>query len=156
MATTPLLGRDVYLALAAVGWADGKLSDQAADAILGAAAEEGLDLDDLERIRAAVQAPVDLGRVDRANMSKSDRLYVYAVASFIASLDGEVSAERRERLAALGTLLAVPEQPRNRADAIMRELTTGADGSAQLDLRALRRTLDDKLEAARRARQSDR
>ena len=39
MATNPILGLDVYIALAAVGWADGQLTRQAADAILRTAAE---------------------------------------------------------------------------------------------------------------------
>src|SRR5262249_21185453 len=39
------LGRDVFLALAAVGWADGKLDEEEADAIVRTALEEGLELD---------------------------------------------------------------------------------------------------------------
>ncbi len=152
MATNPILGRDVYLALAAVGWADGQLTQEAADAILRTAAEEGLSLEDLERIRAAVNTPNDVGVVDRMNMSKADRLYVYAVASWIASLDGPVSPAAEQALEKLGSALGVPAQPRQRADEIMREIAAADDRPDRFDLRALRQTLAERLEAAHRAR----
>lgn len=152
MATNPILGPDVYLALAAVGWADGQLTQQAADAILRTAAEEGIASDDLQRIREAVQSPTDVGVVDRMDMSKADRLYVYAVASWIASLDGLVSDAAQQALAKLGEALGVPEAPRRHADQIMREIAGEERRPERFDLRALRSTLDERLEAARRAR----
>jgi hypothetical protein len=154
MATNPILGRDVYLALAAVGWADGRLTDAAADAILRTAAEEGLGLEDLEQIRQAVKTATDVGVVDRMNMSKADRLYVYAVASWIASLDGHVSPAEQEALAKLGTALGVPESPRRHADEVMREIAAQESRPDRFDLRALRQTLDERLDAAQKARQA--
>ena len=41
-AETPTMGRDVFLALAAIGWADGNLDADEADAIVSAAVEVGL------------------------------------------------------------------------------------------------------------------
>ena len=152
MATNPILGPDVYLALAAVGWADGQLTEQAADAILRTAAEEGIGIEDLERIRYAVKTPTDIGVVDRMNMSKADRLYVYAVASWIASLDGHVSDAERDALAKLGAALGVPEAPRRHADEVMREIAAREERPERFDLRALRQTLDERLDAAREAR----
>lgn len=152
MATNPILGRDVYLALAAVGWADGQLTDEAADAILRTAAEEGLGLEDLEQIRLAVGTPTDVGVVDRMNMSKADRLYVYAVASWIASLNGDVSEAEEQALAKLGAALGVPEAPRRRADEIMREIAAQDQRPDRFDLRALRDTLAQRLDAAHQAR----
>lgn len=155
MATNPILGRDVYLALAAVGWADGQLTEAAADAILRTAAEEGLGLDDLEQIRQAVKTANDVGVVDRMNMSKADRLYVYAVASWIASLDGQVSEAAGEALAKLGAALGVPEAPRRHADQIMREIAAEESRPDRFDLRALRKTLDERLDAAQKARRAE-
>ncbi|MBK7582495.1 MAG: TerB family tellurite resistance protein [Myxococcales bacterium] len=152
MATNPILGLDVYIALAAVGWADGELTRQAADAILRTAVEEGLDIESLQRLEEAVKSPVDVGVVDRMNMSKSDRLFVYAVASWIATLDGEASVRTREALTQLATALGVPEPPRQRADEILREIAGEDNRPDRFDVRTLRETLDARLDAARAAR----
>jgi hypothetical protein len=156
MATNPILGRDVYLALAAVGWADGQLTSEAADAIVRTALEEGIELDVVSEIEAATKKPIDVGVVDRMRMSKSDRLYVYAVASWIAALDGSPGEKAQGALKKLARELGVPEAPRVHADAIMREIATQDDRPARFDLRTLRRTLDDVLEEAAAARKKKR
>lgn len=150
--TNPILGRDVYLALAAVGWADGRLTREAADAIVRTALEEGLELDDVAAIEEATKEPVELGEIDRMKMSKADRLYVYAVASWIATLDGSLSARSKDALEKLGDVLGIPETPRVRADEIMREVSARADRPERFDLLSLRRTLDERLREARRMR----
>lgn len=154
MATNPILGLDVYVALAAVGWADGQLTRQAADAILRTAAEEGLDIESLQKLEEAVAKPVDVGVVDRMNMSKSDRLFVYAVASWIATLDGEASVRTQEALSQLARALGVPDAPRQRADEILRELASQESRPERFDVRTLRFTLDERLDAAHAARLS--
>ena len=85
------LGRDVFIALAAVGWADGNLDAEEADAIVRTATEEGLEIDEIAEIEAATKSKVELGVIDRGNMTKEDRLFVYAVASWMTRLDGVVS-----------------------------------------------------------------
>ncbi|MEI9953558.1 MAG: hypothetical protein WDO74_32400 [Pseudomonadota bacterium] len=75
------LGRDVYLALAAVGWADGQLDREEADAIVRTALEEGLELEQIAEIEEATKNPIDIGVIERKNLSKEDRLFVYGVAS---------------------------------------------------------------------------
>jgi uncharacterized membrane protein YebE (DUF533 family) len=152
MAETNRLGRDVFLALAAVGWADGQLTREAADAIVRAALEEGLELDEIKSIEEATKAPVDIGIVDRMGMSKADRLYVYAVASWIASLDGKVTENEEAALGKLGAALSVPEAPRKHADAIMRQIASEGDRPLRFDLGRLRTTLAERLEEAHRAR----
>lgn len=152
MATNPILGRDVYLALAAVGWADGQLTTAAADAIVRAALEEGLDLDTIGEIEEATKSPQEIGVIDRLKMSKSDRLYVYAVASWITQLDGAVTDAERSALEKLGRALGVPEAPRRHADTIMQEIAAGGDRPDRFDLLVLRRRLDEELQSARAAR----
>lgn len=93
----PRLGRDVYLALAAVGWADGKLDQEEADAIVRTALEEGLDITEIAEIEAATKEPIDLGVIDRKNLSKEDRLFVYGVACWLTRLDGIVTESRPKR-----------------------------------------------------------
>jgi uncharacterized protein YciI len=156
MATNPILGRDVYLALAAVGWADGQLTSEAADAIVRTALEEGLELDVVAEIEAATKKPIDVGVVDRMRMSKSDRLYVYAVASWIAALDHAPSEKAQVALKKLARELGVPEPPRVHADAIMKDIAAQDDRPARFDLRALRRTLDEMLEEAAAVRRRNR
>jgi uncharacterized membrane protein YebE (DUF533 family) len=152
MATNRILGRDVYLALAAVGWADGQLDTEEADAIVRAALEEGLELDVIAEIEAATKKPTEMGVIDRLHMSKSDRLYVYAVASWITRLDGVITEEEEKVLTKLGEQLGVPEAPRRHADEILQELTAEDQKPARFDLIKLRTILDERLSAAQAAR----
>jgi uncharacterized membrane protein YebE (DUF533 family) len=148
------LGRDVYIALAAVGWADGQLDQEEADAIVRTALEEGLELEEIQEIEEATKNPVDIGVIDRKDMSKEDRLFVYAVASWITRIDGKVSSEETDALAKLGAALKVPDAPRKHADAIAQEVVDLSDDDrpARYDLFALRRIIGERLRAAQAAR----
>jgi hypothetical protein len=154
VATRPILGRDVYLALAAVAWADGQLTQEAGDAIVRTALEEGLDLDTVQEIEEAVKSPQTVGSIDRLTMSKSDRLFVYAVASWITLLDGRVTEREEEVLSRLATVLSVPAVPRAHADAIMKEIASKGNRPDKFDLFGLRRRLDEELELAHAARRA--
>jgi uncharacterized membrane protein YebE (DUF533 family) len=148
------LGRDVFMALAAVGWSDGKLDPEEADAIVRTALEEGLDLDEIAAIEKATREPLDLSFIDRSQMTKADRLFVYAVASWMVRLDGVLHEGEVAALAKLGDLLKIPEAPRERADAIMREIGDLPEGDRPLryDLPLLRNTLVERLAEAQRMR----
>lgn len=152
MATTPILGRDVYMALAAVGWADGQLTPEAADAIVRTALEEGLDVEEVAAIEEATQNKIGMVEIDRMDMTKADRLYVYAVASWIATLDGPVSSRGESALTTLGDALGIPEAPRQHADSIMREVADLADRrSASISSRCARRSTRGSTRLAKRA-----
>ncbi|RLB59251.1 MAG: hypothetical protein DRI90_15635 [Deltaproteobacteria bacterium] len=146
------MGKDIYLALAAVGWADGQLTTPAADAIVRTALDEGLEFEEVAEIEAATKSPINVGQIDHMEMTKADRLYVYAVASWIAELDGKATDAERVALARLGNELRIPDAPRQRADEIMQEIAAHADRPERFDLLSLRRTLDARLEEARQAR----
>ena len=150
----PRLGRDVYIALAAIGWADGNLDPEEADAIVRTALEEGLELDEIEEIEKATKEPLDIGVIDRRNMSKEDRLFVYAIASWMTRLDGKVTDTETAALAKLGQALKVPERPLYHADQIAQEVAAMPEGDrpARYDLVALRRIIGDRLRAAQAAR----
>lgn len=150
--TKPLLGRDVYLALAAVGWADGTLDAEEADAIVRTALEEGLDLDAIAEIEEATKKPMEMGVIDRLTMSKADRLYVYAVASWITRLDGVITVEEEAVLTKLGSALGIPDGPRKHADEVLAEIAAGGDRPARFDLLTLRTTLEERLATAQAAR----
>ena len=148
------LGRDVFLALAAVGGADGKLDEEEADAIVRTAVEEGLSMDEIEEIDAATKTPGDIGKIDRTTMSKADRLFVYAVAAWMTRLDGVEAEEEKAALDRLGTALRIPDGPRAHADEIAREIASLPEGDRphRYDLPRLRKTLADRLQAAHEAR----
>jgi uncharacterized membrane protein YebE (DUF533 family) len=153
-ATAIKLNRDIFLALAAIAWADGKLDPDEADAIVRAAVEAGLDLEEIEAIEAATRERIDLGAVDRAPLSKEDRLFVYAIACWIARLDGTVTDEEAEALATLGERLGVPEKPRAHAESIAREVAALPEGDrpSRYDLLRLRTTIGERLRQAQEAR----
>jgi uncharacterized membrane protein YebE (DUF533 family) len=143
------LGRDVYLALAAVGWADGQLDQEEADAIVRTALEEGLDLAEIAEIEEATKSPLDLGVIDRKNLSKQDRLFVYGVASWITRLDGVVSEGEQAALRKLAEVLKVPEKPRAVVDGIAQDVANLSDDRpARYDLLALRRIIGERLAAS--------
>lgn len=148
------LGRDVYLALAAVGWADGQLDSEEADAIVRTAAEEGLPLEAIAEIEAATKKPLDIGVIDCSGMSKEDRLFVYAVASWMTRLDGLVTETEQSALKSLGDALKIPEPPRKQADAIAQDVAMMPEGDRpdRFDLRKVRQILGERLAKAEAAR----
>ena len=148
------LGRDVFLALAAVGWSDGKLDAEEADAIVRTALEEGLEIEEIAAIEQATRAPIDLSFIDRAKLSKADRLFVYAVASWMVRLDGVVDDRELDALRRLGDLLKLPDRPREHADMIALEIADLPEGDrpSRYELGALRKTISERLAQAQRAR----
>jgi uncharacterized membrane protein YebE (DUF533 family) len=145
----PRLGRDVYVALAAVGWADGKLDQEEADAIVRTALEEGLDITEIAEIEAATKEPIDLGVIDRKNLSKEDRLFVYGVACWLTRLDGVVTEAESAALLKLGEALKIPEKPRAIVDGIAQEVANrGDDRPLRYDLLGLRTAIGDRLKSS--------
>jgi len=143
----------VYVALAAVGWADGKLEADEADAIVRCAVEEGLELEEIAEIEAATKSPIDLGVIDRSSLSKEDRLYVYGVAAWIARMDGVVSDGEKAALKKLGDALKVPDRPREIVDHIVEKVAAESDNRpSRYDLGALRTIIGERLKAAEQQR----
>ncbi|HMI86979.1 MAG TPA: DUF533 domain-containing protein [Polyangiaceae bacterium] len=149
--TETRLGRDVFLALAAVGWADGKLDADEADAIVRTAAEEGLPIEQIAEIEAATKKPIDMGTIDRSGLTKEDRLFVYAVASWMTRLDGKMTAGELDSLAKLGGVLAISEAARSQADSIAQDVAflPAGDRPDRYDLARLRKILGARLLAAK-------
>ncbi len=152
--TEARLRSDIFIALAAIAWADGELDPDEADAIVRAAVDEGLSLEDIAAIEEATKERIDLGVVDRSGLSKDDRLFVYAIACWIARMDGKVTDAESDALAKLGERLGLPERPRVHAEAVAREVAEmpAGDRPARYDLVALRRILGERLSKAQAAR----
>ncbi len=131
--------KDVFLALAAVGWADGNLDADEADAIVKAALEAGLDLKDIEPIEDATQSRVELSSIDTSNMNATDKRFVLAVACWIASLDGELARGEAETIAEIAKQLGIDAEERNDLEIMVRQVAyeSGGDSPFQYDLGAL-------------------
>jgi hypothetical protein len=148
------LGRDVFMALAAIIWADGKRHPDEADALVRAALEEGLEVEQISEIEDATKNPVSMGDVDLTKLTKEDRLFIYAVASWMSRIDGHLDPKEVEALDRLGAVLKIPEKPREHADRIAREvaaLPTG-DSPSRYDLPRVRKLIAERLAEARRLR----
>jgi uncharacterized membrane protein YebE (DUF533 family) len=150
------LAKDVFVALAAIAWADGELDPEEADAIVRAAVDEGLELEEIAEIESVTQHRIDLGRVERAGLSKEDKLFIYALASWIARIDGKVTDEEQRALASLGDKLGVPERPRAAVEQVAREVAEMPEGDrpARYDLAKVRRLLAERLSASQAAREA--
>ena len=135
--------KDVFVALAAIGWADGTLDPDEADAIVRAAVDVGLELEEIAAVEEATRAKVDLGIIDRAALAKDDRVFVYAIACWIANLDGVVTDDESGALASLAEALGVPERTRAHAERLAREVAALPEGDrpARYDLGKLRSML---------------
>jgi uncharacterized membrane protein YebE (DUF533 family) len=155
MAEEGRLGRDVFIALAAVGWADGKLDQDEADAIVQLAAEEGLELEEIAEIEAATKEPVEVGKIQTRDMSKADRLYVYACAAWIARVDGVVAPEEITALNKVAEALRLPDKPRERADRIAMEVgkRSGTNEPGFYDIPKLRKAIRAGLAMAKKLRE---
>jgi hypothetical protein len=162
----PSLPEDAFLALAAVAWADGRLDPDEADAIVRAAADEGISIEGLESIEGSVKAyrerphdgprdgphdgkrgDPDLSFLDRSNMTKHDRVFLYGVACWISQLDRIVTPEESDTLQRLGERLGVPDRLRARAEELTREIASLPDGDRpdRYDLARLRERIGDRL-----------
>lgn len=141
------INKNVFLALSAVAWADGKIESDEADAIVRAAIDCGIDLDDVAEIEAAAATPVDLASIDVPSMNKEDRLFVYAVACWIGDIDGELSESESKTLSALAEALGVPEKLRARAEALVKEVAALPEDRrpARYDLDRLRALIGERL-----------
>ncbi len=144
------LGRDVFIALAAIGWADGNLDSEEADAIVRVAAEEGLELEEIVEIENATKSEVTLDSVDLTEISTEDRLFIYAAATWMTRLDGEVSAGELDTLKDLGAKLRLPDKTCRAVDHIAQDVALMDDGDrpARFDLLKLRTILANRLKAA--------
>jgi hypothetical protein len=111
------LSKRSFLALAAVGWADGSLQRIEASGLLRAAKEGGLSEEDLKDVETATKAKTSIDDLDLAGMSQWDQVLTYALAAWFAQLDGVVSTSEHTVMVTLGEKLGLAEGLRKRAQA---------------------------------------
>lgn len=141
------LPREVFILLAAVARADGNLDTEEIDAIARAAIDEGLSLAEVEEIEKAIRSGVAIDDVQTQELSGRDRLYAYAVASWVSLVDGARTEREDAALFSLAYILKLTARGRTEADEIVKELYNTPDGSklARFDLKGLREELDRRL-----------
>ncbi len=124
------IGRESVLALVAVAWADGKVDPAEATGIRGAAKQLELKPDDIKVVEAAIGRPFGMDEVETVRMSRLTRLFTFAAAIWVATLDGGITAEEDTMLENLGDRLGLSRVARERA----REVTLGLRKSPPSEL----------------------
>lgn len=112
---TAKLPKQSFVALAAVGWADGTLKRSEATALVDAARKLGLEGDDLAAVEQSTTAAVSLDAFDHGTMTLWECIVTYALASWLARLDGVQSADESAVLKKLGERLGLDDGLRQRA-----------------------------------------
>jgi uncharacterized membrane protein YebE (DUF533 family) len=119
------IGRDTVLALVAVAWADGAVDPKEATGIRGAAQQLGLDTDDNKVVEAALARPFGMDEVETVKMNRLTRLFTYAAAVWIASVDGAIAATEVTVLNGLGDRLGLSQVARDRVRDVAIGLRSG-------------------------------
>ena len=146
----PALNTEVFQTLLAIGWVDGHLDPDEASAILAAARDAGLGDAALARLTEMSATPVDFADLDISGLDREQRLYVYAVASWVARADNEVTNDESAALHAVATLLGVTGKGRRTMDDVVEQLLGTAGAPERLDLVGLRAHIEAAVQRAMR------
>jgi uncharacterized membrane protein YebE (DUF533 family) len=124
-----MLPKQSFLALAAVGWADGSLQRTEATGLLRAAKECGVAGDDLADVERATKTKTSIADVANAgDMSQWQVVLTYALASWLAQLDGIQSTDESDTLKKLGDALGLDKALRQRAAAAANDIACLPEG----------------------------
>ena len=136
------MSHDVFVALAAVASADGKI-DNAERLVLERAAE----LHGVDATTIAEAASNGVDAIDLSAVAPSERLFVYAMAYWMSRIDGDLTEDEDAVLARLGKKLALADEPRMNAEAAVDEVAALPAGSRpdRFDLGRLRELLASRL-----------
>ncbi len=111
-----------FLALAAIGWADGSLQRIESAGLVRAAKECGLEGDALAKVENASKEKHSLDGIDLAGLTKWEQVLTYALASWFAALDGVVSTSEHETLVSVGDKLGLDMALRIRATTVANDI----------------------------------
>lgn len=139
------LPKHVFLALAAVGWADGLLDENEARGLIRAAREHGVTPADISDLEARMRTPVELGDIDRMALTPWQRLLAYALAAWLTHVDGVVTVDEQKILDRLGIALELPFSIRRRAEDAVISAAHGDTCPDRYDFGALSRALRERL-----------
>jgi hypothetical protein len=141
------LPKQSFLALAAIGWADGSLQRVESTGLLRAAREAGIAGDDYNEIEEASKTRMSLDRLDLAGMTQWDQVLTYALAAWFAQLDGVMSTSEKETMADLGDKLGLAEALRVRCAAAANDIAClpGGGRPERYDFQKLAARLRERL-----------
>ncbi|MFO0757885.1 MAG: hypothetical protein U0359_15420 [Byssovorax sp.] len=145
MATT--IPQQAFIALAAVAWADGSMRPTEAKALVHAATACGLEGADLAAVEEATKKSVSLDGFSAASLNAWERVLTYALASWLARLDGVISTDENETLARLGEALELDKPIRARASSAAFDISLLPEGGRpdKYDFPKLEARLREKL-----------
>jgi hypothetical protein len=123
-----ILPKQAFLALAAVGWADGSFRKNEGAALLRAASACGVAGDDLAEVERSTKDRVSLDAFDASAMGEWERVLTYALASWLACLDGVQSTSESDVLKSLGKHLDLADGVRQRAAAAAFDIAVLPEG----------------------------
>jgi tellurite resistance protein len=146
------LSKESFVALAAIAWADERMSRREAEGLLRAAREGGLEGEDLEAIKRATESPVGLSDFDASGLSDWERGLTYALACWLSRVDGHTNAEEAETLERLGDALEFPQAKRGPAYSAAFDIACleGGNKPEKFDFARLVEHLGQKLPSLRR------
>lgn len=141
------LPKQSFLALAAIGWADGSLHAIEATGLLRAAREAGVTGDDFAEIEHAVANKTSLDAIDVSNLGAWEQVLTYALAAWLAQLDGVVSTSEKGPLTDLGDRLGLAQPLRVRAAAAANDIAClpGGGRPERYDFQKLAARLRERL-----------
>lgn len=136
------LSDDVFVALAAIAWADGNMTDVEREALLGAARACGCDDERIAGVEKRIASYVDLNDMARLNLQNEERTFVYGLAMWLAGVDGLVAPNEQHALETLRTLLGITEVEAERARTTSNVMKTLAGARSTRDIVLLAQNMD--------------
>lgn len=99
-----------FIALSAVAWADGRMSAGEATGLLGAARACGLTGDALAGIERSTKEETSLADFDASDLSGWQKALTYAIACWLARVDGTTATSEKASLAELADTLGLEKE----------------------------------------------
>lgn len=136
-----------FVALSALSWADGDVRPNEHTGLLSAAKAAGLSESALDEVEAALADKVDLSAFDPAGMSTWQRALTYALACWLARLDGVQSTDESDLLRELARKLELADPVATRASIAAFDIYCLPEGGRpeRFDFVALAKRLHEKL-----------
>src|SRR5262249_28251594 len=118
-----------------------------ADALVHAARECGVDGADLDTVKRATHERRDITALSTLGLSAEERIFVYAIATWLARVDGVVMPEEKDTLAKIGDALKLAYGDRTRASAASFKIAelAPAERPSKYDINALATKLEGPL-----------
>jgi tellurite resistance protein len=141
------LEKDVFRALCAVVWADGRVDPAESTALLAAARAAKLTATELGEVEAMLAAPTTLDALGALTLGGEQAELVFALACMLASSDGAYDDREHAVIISLGDRLGLSSEARDRAAAaslaIAESLAEAGPPSREGTLQAFARSLVD-------------